>query len=305
MSFLQKDPQYKLRLPADLKEKIEQSAQEKNRSMNADIVARLQDSFDVDINSLNTVLKAIEELVSKNIYSNRKAHLSNRLNLLKDQFNRIEKNLSSSVIAYKINEEYAEHVDLWFKGKLEPSFSQLRKIAQLFNCNVEWLFHGIGHPFTILEDNFPLDNSAAIEWLNKSHNLYNQPIKILLLRSKDDRGDFYIVKIYESNLFEIIFIKNIILNKMLYEDNLKNIKIFSNILKDINKNLELTSLRKKIKSFILKNNDFEELVAGNIHPLSVLNTYTPWWEDIWDEGFYHNNQYWDGWIELCDKIHEE
>lgn len=36
---------YNLRLPAELKDKIAESAQQLNRSMNADIVARLEESF--------------------------------------------------------------------------------------------------------------------------------------------------------------------------------------------------------------------------------------------------------------------
>ena len=45
MSENQRDPQYKLRWSEDLRQKIAQSAKEHNRSMNADIVARLEDSF--------------------------------------------------------------------------------------------------------------------------------------------------------------------------------------------------------------------------------------------------------------------
>lgn len=41
------DPQMKIRLPADLKDQIEASAKEVGRSMNAEIVARLQESFHV------------------------------------------------------------------------------------------------------------------------------------------------------------------------------------------------------------------------------------------------------------------
>lgn len=46
----QTDPQFKLRLPAELKEQIEQAAEENNRSMNAEIVARLESSFLVGMN---------------------------------------------------------------------------------------------------------------------------------------------------------------------------------------------------------------------------------------------------------------
>ncbi len=42
---LQTEPQYKLRMPLELKDKIKSSAENKNRSMNADIVARLEQTF--------------------------------------------------------------------------------------------------------------------------------------------------------------------------------------------------------------------------------------------------------------------
>lgn len=41
------DPQMKIRLPADLKDQIETASKNSGRSMNAEIVARLQESFHV------------------------------------------------------------------------------------------------------------------------------------------------------------------------------------------------------------------------------------------------------------------
>lgn len=41
------DPQMKIRLPADLKDQIEAASKNSGRSMNAEIVARLQESFHV------------------------------------------------------------------------------------------------------------------------------------------------------------------------------------------------------------------------------------------------------------------
>ena len=43
--YHQTDPQYKLRWSEELREKIAQSAKKHNRSMNADIVARLEQSL--------------------------------------------------------------------------------------------------------------------------------------------------------------------------------------------------------------------------------------------------------------------
>jgi hypothetical protein len=45
MSENQRDPQYKLRWSEDLRDKIAKSAKASNRSMNADIIARLEQSF--------------------------------------------------------------------------------------------------------------------------------------------------------------------------------------------------------------------------------------------------------------------
>ena len=44
------DPQFNVRMPADLKEKIEEAAKENGRSMNAEIVYRLQQSLEHDQN---------------------------------------------------------------------------------------------------------------------------------------------------------------------------------------------------------------------------------------------------------------
>lgn len=68
----QTDPQYKLRIPQDLKERIEAASKESGRSMNAEIVARLQSTFEAqaalfdaanDINQLSDVVRGYEIMV--------------------------------------------------------------------------------------------------------------------------------------------------------------------------------------------------------------------------------------------------
>lgn len=41
------EPQYKLRMPAELRDKLKKAAKENHRSMNAEMVARLQESFEM------------------------------------------------------------------------------------------------------------------------------------------------------------------------------------------------------------------------------------------------------------------
>lgn len=63
--------QYNLRLPDELKQKIAESAKELNRSMNADIVARLEQSFEKPINTEYEV-NDLRELLKQSIENNKK-----------------------------------------------------------------------------------------------------------------------------------------------------------------------------------------------------------------------------------------
>ncbi len=45
-----RDPQFNVRIPAELKQAIEEAAKENNRSINSEIVYRLQQSFEVNGN---------------------------------------------------------------------------------------------------------------------------------------------------------------------------------------------------------------------------------------------------------------
>ena len=61
---IQSDPQYKLRLPEKLRDKIKESASAHNRSMNADIVARLEDSF-ASVTNTNEFSEKLQEMAGE------------------------------------------------------------------------------------------------------------------------------------------------------------------------------------------------------------------------------------------------
>lgn len=61
---------YNLRLPQELKDRIAESAKELNRSMNADIVARLEQSFEKPITSEHEV-NDLRELLKQSIENNK------------------------------------------------------------------------------------------------------------------------------------------------------------------------------------------------------------------------------------------
>lgn len=78
-------PQYNLRWPEELRQKVAQSAKEHNRSMNADIVARLEQSFEQGLNHetemylMNVMVKEqqkqidqLQEMVKQLVFRDRK-----------------------------------------------------------------------------------------------------------------------------------------------------------------------------------------------------------------------------------------
>ena len=62
---------YNLRLPPELKDKIAVSAKELNRSMNADIVARLEQSFEKNVSSDHEI-NDLRELLQQSMETNKK-----------------------------------------------------------------------------------------------------------------------------------------------------------------------------------------------------------------------------------------
>jgi hypothetical protein len=57
------DPHFRLRIPEALKDQVEASAKANNRSMNAEIISRLERSFDLD-DGLTALTDRVEELES-------------------------------------------------------------------------------------------------------------------------------------------------------------------------------------------------------------------------------------------------
>ncbi|WP_416631934.1 Arc family DNA-binding protein [Acinetobacter baumannii] len=77
MSENQKDPQYKLRWSEELRNKIADAAKENNRSINAEITTRLEESFNNEItdSTITTIIPAyLVGLITK-YESQKAAHL--------------------------------------------------------------------------------------------------------------------------------------------------------------------------------------------------------------------------------------
>lgn len=119
--YHQTDPQYKLRWPEELRQKVAQSAKEHNRSMNADIVARLEESFerknyDRDLfeknmhmflavycagleSNYDEAIAQLEEAITKTDDPETIQYLNHRLNInkiMKTEMNRLKKSNSDT-----------------------------------------------------------------------------------------------------------------------------------------------------------------------------------------------------------------
>lgn len=74
---IQTEPQYKLRMPHELRDKIKSSAEKKNRSMNADIVARLEQTFKEESTTPSTsnvlIVTAVYQTLREEGYTHEKA----------------------------------------------------------------------------------------------------------------------------------------------------------------------------------------------------------------------------------------
>lgn len=79
MSNKHLNAQYNLRWPDELKEKISQSAKEHNRSMNADIVARLEDSFSIIQQAKDSHQKLLESTLDLQSVFKENLEMQNKL----------------------------------------------------------------------------------------------------------------------------------------------------------------------------------------------------------------------------------
>ncbi|MDR7015103.1 Arc family DNA-binding protein [Acinetobacter sp. 3657] len=119
------DAQFKLGLPTTLKLKIENEAQCLKRSMNAEIVARLKNSFNIKKLDNNSVLNLYQLI-------DRKKELSNRLIKAIEYFNSLQaKEIKYTHIAEQLGYVTAESVLDWIQGRHEPSFPPTQRDSRV------------------------------------------------------------------------------------------------------------------------------------------------------------------------------
>lgn len=110
--YEQTDAQFKIRLPHELKDKIRASADEHNRTMTADIVARLEESFEHQVQLNNDVAAMLAIIQEQHKY-------------IQDKQIRLEQSIQEATLQMdlKIQEVKEQQVDEWV-AKITDEFEK-------------------------------------------------------------------------------------------------------------------------------------------------------------------------------------
>lgn len=285
MSLLS-DSQVKLRLPTELKLRIESEAQESKRSMNAEIISRLEKSFDIDELKFKTQENELSD-IPFNPYQllNRRKELSDRL-IHAIQWANFKKfrELKYSHIAEELGYETAEVFLEWIQGKQEPTFSELRTIGEFLGINKEWLVHGDGVPTpnSFFDITGCSEKDVAKLYLMKEltdHEIFNTSVeKIHFVRNISPEGELLIVRELKNGHVEVLETRAHI-STAIGDRSRRTLQCFARLWAYLYKSY----LRNSVNSYLLKPEKFHQIRQLYINPLYILQkTQTSfWWEEVW------------------------
>lgn len=291
------DSQLKLRLPSDLKQKIEEIAESEKRSMNAEIVARLENSF--NFQSGLTHDSNLKKLANPYLLVDRKSEISERLVQSIEWINTYKMNsLKYSHIAEHCGYEHGQVFLDWIKAEVEPTFKELRQVADFFGINSEWLVHGDGKLLNV--DHFDTDTTDLDQIFSSKKR--EKIEKLLFIRDDSAEGNLLIIKKLNDWKIEQ-FTTSLHLSTVNGIGGSRNLQSFAEQCKAIYKSSNLS----KTFSYLVSIEDFEKMLILEKHPLSILKTYqaSPWWEAIWDKSDAlklkdYLEPKWKDWLETVD-----
>lgn len=285
-----KDIQFNLRIPEDLKSKIDEAAKVNQRSINSETMSRLYDSFVMDNNIHLEAAKVIENFLQARTPTQRKKDVAERLNYL---FNEIKKSLhfkdlTVAELAYKIGESSADSAESWFKAEMEPTFNQLEQIANFLSSNQNWLLFGKERPFKVESFRFDESIDKDIRWLltpnPEKEFLKNQSVKeVKFIRCLNAEGSLIVAKLYSNQYLECFHTPYNVsdvtgvggYNSLLYLCLLfKTLKKYHGSYKHPN-----------IYSFLISEEIAIKIWSEETHPLPLIDQLRqiPWMDDLADE----------------------
>lgn len=263
--------QFVLRLPDGMRDRIAREAKSNNRSMNAEIVARLDESLGSRVSDrLNWALREIAVDFG-------------------------HEPLSPALLAEDIGEETASRAERIFSGAEEPTFEFLDRVAAYLAVNEAWLKRGTGQPFKVsLETNYNLELADKL--------LAKNAKKITFVRNDTLEGELAIVIQLDEFRCETLT-THIRLSDEIGASGEGDAARFSLVCRKLWR--ERSGL---MSSILLKPTAFDDLISGKVHPRALFSRlhYSQWVDDWWDEAMFRERNakdvYWPGYTAFCERI---
>ncbi|KZM50771.1 hypothetical protein OA90_07075 [Labrenzia sp. OB1] len=264
--------QFVVRLPDGMRDQIAEAAKLSNRSMNAEIVARLEQTF---MSSVSTRYKWALAQINDAVHAK----------------------ISVSKVAEAVSEETAEQLERVFGGSAYPPFELSDRVAKYLNVRPDWLKHGEGHPFEV-HDLYSYGVDLA-EMLAKQ-----RPKRIVFIRSMAREGNVAIVTMHDGFVCQI-FKTTLNLSEVVGGSGEYDQARFSNTCRK----LSLDYRRLDSSSYLLEPEPFIQLIHGDLNPLLAVKQArsSSWFSDWWQPSSFENQAndygYWAGYQELCKRVY--
>lgn len=295
------DMQVNLRLPISLKDRIHTAAKENNRSLNAELNERLVNSFITAQDNYSTAVNTILDLADRFRQTDRVADIKQRLDFLLDEIANTPASpyLNPALIASKLGYEYATETENWFKGKTEPSFSQLKQLAQFFGCNENWLQFGIGTPFQTSRYASFRDIVGIVDFCTAPETGYDKVHEVLFIRNNTAAGEILIVKVFDDYRAQV-YQTPVHLSEVVGATGTQYRAVLVLALEAFFR----SKWKLNVKSYLVQSSLYDTLISGQHNALNALGRYpfSNWMDDIWDNSMYQKqdkDEYWQGWQAVC------
>jgi len=260
-----------VRLPEGMRERLSEVAKANNRSVNAEVVARLEQGLFPP--------------------------LANRLRSLLGQISgaRGMSHITPSYIAEMIGEPRADTIESGFAGQESLTFAQLESIANLWGARSAWLKHGTGGMF-------PVERAPEFTARQAREFLESDSKKLSFVRSQSRNGELAVVVERNNWIFETYFTGIHLSNEIDIGGEFDNAR-FSNACRFL-----WVEDKTKLSSYLMSDEDFDQLIFGNMYPGLALSraSYSVWAEDWWDSGQFNRKNaepLWDKYREFCVRIY--
>lgn len=239
--------------------------------------------------------------------------------------------LQPSRLAEAIGLARGAPAEAWFAGALEPTFPEIRALAEVLGVEYEWLAHGAGHPYPVRPIRH-IDDPVAMADALMTFSLDGEPFdgaptvvpvsRLRVVRSKSKSGELLYVQegaatglarpvrvvTTHSHVSDVIGNGGMAMLTTLWGalEILYKRHVHNNLWSFAPRASRHTGFM--LTGYIVPEKVFERLSSGDGHPLAVLKSQptSTWVEDAWDYSMWNRcDEYWPGAKSLFRTVHSE